>query len=115
MQKKSSIEGVFRFKNLHPDYLVLEVKAYLLYNKRGKVYRVLGAIRDITEETKYQQQIELEKNLSDNIINSLPGIFYLFNSEGKYYRWNKNFRDPVCQFLDWGFASAGFIHHFYDL
>lgn len=90
LQKKSSIEGVFRFKNLHPDYLVLEVKAYLLYNKRGKVYRVLGAIRDITEETKYQQQIELEKNLSDNIINSLPGIFYLFNSKGKYYRWNKN-------------------------
>ena len=90
MKSESSIEASFRFKNLHPDYLVLEVKAYLLYNENGRVYRVLGAIRDITEETKYQQRIELAKSLSDNIINSLPGIFYLFNQEGKYYRWNKN-------------------------
>ncbi len=89
-QRKNSIEASFRFKNLHPDYLVLEVKAYLLYNDVGRVYRVLGAIRDITQATKYQQHIELAKSLSDNIINSLPGIFYLFNSEGKYYRWNKN-------------------------
>ena len=90
MKNETSIEASFRFKNLHPDYLVLEVKAYLLYNDAGRVYRVLGAIRDVTEETKYQQRIELAKSLSDNIINSLPGLFYLFNSKGQYYRWNKN-------------------------
>jgi len=32
-----------------------------------------------------------EKELSDSLINSLPGIFYLFNQQGKYFRWNKNF------------------------
>lgn len=89
-KKGSAIEATLRYKNLQPDYLILEIKAYLLYNDMGSVYRVLGAIRDVTEEKRYQQRIELEKNLSDNIINSLPGIFYLFNSEGKYYRWNKN-------------------------
>jgi PAS domain S-box-containing protein len=31
------------------------------------------------------------QELSDTVINSLPGIFYLFNTEGKYIRWNKNF------------------------
>ncbi len=89
-KKDSSIEATFRFKNLQPEYLILGIKAYLLYNERGRLYRVLGAIRDVTEETKYQQRIELEKNLSDNIINSLPGVFYLYNKEGKFYRWNKN-------------------------
>jgi PAS domain S-box-containing protein len=32
-----------------------------------------------------------EKELSDLIINSLPGIFYLQDHTGKYLRWNKNF------------------------
>lgn len=32
-----------------------------------------------------------EKYLSDSIINSLPGIFYLYDSNRKFIRWNKNF------------------------
>ena len=32
-----------------------------------------------------------ERELSDLIINSLPGIFYLQDHTGKYLRWNKNF------------------------
>lgn len=36
-------------------------------------------------------EIVLEKNLSVSIINSLPGIFYLYNRAGKFARWNTNF------------------------
>jgi PAS domain S-box-containing protein len=45
---------------------------------------------DITEQKKAQDEIIKEKNLSDSIINSLPGVFYLFNKEGKFLRWNTN-------------------------
>jgi PAS domain S-box-containing protein len=38
-----------------------------------------------------EQQIESEKILSDSIINSLPGIFYLYDVHGKFLKWNKNF------------------------
>jgi len=48
-------------------------------------------IRDITEQQKAKQKIEKEKDFSNSIINSLPGIFYLFDSNGKMMRWNKNF------------------------
>jgi PAS domain-containing protein len=34
-----------------------------------------------------------EKNLSDSIINSLPGVFYLVTEQGKFLRWNKNFEE----------------------
>ncbi len=34
-------------------------------------------------------QLQKEKELSDSIINSLPGIFYLFDHTGKFLRWNK--------------------------
>jgi PAS domain S-box-containing protein len=46
--------------------------------------------RDITEKKQSEVQIIREKELSDNIINSLPGIFYLFDNNGKFIRWNKN-------------------------
>jgi PAS domain S-box-containing protein len=42
----------------------------------------------------YQQGAEesllRERNFSESIINSLPGMFYLFNEQGKYLRWNRN-------------------------
>ena len=53
--------------------------------------RILVFARDITERLKAQQEILKEKILSDSIINSLPGIFYLFNEKGRFIRWNKNF------------------------
>tara|TARA_Y100001980_G_C14556924_1_gene354266 strand:- start:92741 stop:94912 length:2172 start_codon:yes stop_codon:yes gene_type:complete len=34
-------------------------------------------------------ELQHEKNLSDSIINSLPGVFYLFDRNGKFLRWNK--------------------------
>jgi PAS domain S-box-containing protein len=46
---------------------------------------------NITERKKAQEQIAAEKILSESIINSLPGIFYLYDRKGKFIRWNKNF------------------------
>ncbi len=47
--------------------------------------------RDITEKVRAARIAEYEKQMSDSIINSLPGVFYLFDRHGKYLRWNKNF------------------------
>lgn len=46
---------------------------------------------DVTERVKTQQAISHEKYLSDSIINSLPGIFYLYDRHGRFIRWNDNF------------------------
>jgi PAS domain S-box-containing protein len=52
---------------------------------------MLAFVRNINDRIKAQNEIIKEKNLSDSIINGLPGVFYLFTSEGKFFRWNKNF------------------------
>jgi PAS domain S-box-containing protein len=37
-----------------------------------------------------EENLQKEKNLSEAVINSLPGIFYLFDDRGKIIRWNDN-------------------------
>jgi PAS domain S-box-containing protein len=44
--------------------------------------------RLVDERTR---QLTMEKNLSDAIINSLPGIFYLYDKDRRFLRWNKSF------------------------
>jgi len=53
--------------------------------------RFLSVIRDLTEREKAQQQIEQEKELSDKLIDSLPGVFYWYDENRKFLRWNKQF------------------------
>ncbi len=53
--------------------------------------KVLVSIMDITEQKEAQQAILEEKDFSEQIINSIPGIFYVFNTDGRFIRWNENF------------------------
>jgi PAS domain S-box-containing protein len=67
----------------------------------AEVNLLQGATRDVAFAMENIEKEELRKNaenaiikekeLSDSIINSLPGVFYLYNNAGKFLRWNKNF------------------------
>jgi PAS domain S-box-containing protein len=89
--KKTLLTEEFRFMQSNGKYKVVSDKAYILYDNKNRAYRMLGAMQDITAKKEIEQKLFLEKELSDSVINSLPGIFSLFNKEGKFYRWNKNF------------------------
>jgi PAS domain S-box-containing protein len=90
---QSLVEEIFRYKANDGTYRILDDKAYLIFDDNHQAIRMLGAMRDITEEKEAQEKLVLEKQLSDSIINSLPAIFYLYNKEGTFYRWNKNFEE----------------------
>jgi len=62
-----------------------------IINKDNSVAGLTAYVTNITRRVEVEKEITLEKQLSDSIINSLPGVFYLYNKEGKFYRWNKNF------------------------
>lgn len=49
----------------------------------------LSVIRDLTDRIEAQKRIQAEKDLLDKLIDSLPGIFYLFDEKGRFIRWNK--------------------------
>jgi PAS domain S-box-containing protein len=58
--------------------------------EKGIPFQYVAVRSDITERKKAEEQANIEKLLSDSIINSLPGIFYLRDKQGKIIRWNKN-------------------------
>ena len=90
-RRESLLTEEFRFLGRDGKYKVVYDRAYILYNRENRGYRMLGAMQDVTDIKEAEQKLLLEKELSDSIINSLPGIFYLYNKQGEFYRWNKNF------------------------
>jgi len=60
-------------------------------DEKGNIIRLTGTVQDITLLERARNEILIEKQLSDSIINSLPGAFYLYTREGLFLRWNHNF------------------------
>jgi PAS domain S-box-containing protein len=58
-------------------------------DEQGQVAEILSIGTDITDQRRAENAIARERDLSDNIINSLPGIFYMYDEEGKLIRWSK--------------------------
>jgi PAS domain S-box-containing protein len=87
------------------------VLAVALGKLLGHLLMVLGfAYSDAREAALEQTRVDLEcmveerkaalskeKVLADTIIESLPGIFYLFDDRGRFLRWNRNF-ETVSQY-----------------
>lgn len=65
--------------------------AELEINENGTPERIVGTLQDISERIMAKNEIIKERILSDSVINSLPGVFYLYNKDFRFLRWNKNF------------------------
>jgi PAS domain S-box-containing protein len=45
---------------------------------------------DLKTTTVSRDELARERDFSQAVINSLPGVFYLFDGRGRFLRWNKN-------------------------
>jgi two-component system, cell cycle sensor histidine kinase and response regulator CckA len=52
---------------------------------------ILAVVRDITKRKQNEAAILQEKQFSEALLSTLPGIFYLYNSDLKLIQWNRNF------------------------
>lgn len=69
--------------------------------------KLTGVVRDISERKRNEAAIEArnqelaqaihrlqeEKTLSERMINSIPSIFYFYDSKGRFLRWNRPFEE----------------------
>ncbi|MFA6439057.1 MAG: PAS domain S-box protein [Bacteriovoracaceae bacterium] len=77
-----------KFVRLDGTVIDVEVSA-ISFPYDGKP-AVLTVFNDITERKHAEETILAEKNFSTAIIDSLPGLFYIYDDKGKFLRWNKN-------------------------
>jgi PAS domain S-box-containing protein len=56
---------------------------------QGEVAGILGINLDITERKNIEAQLERERVLSKAIIDSVPGLLYVYDQDGLLVRWNR--------------------------
>jgi len=59
-------------------------------DESGVLTGVVLVFRDQTRERSAEAALRKENEFSGAIINSLPGVFYLFDENGHLLRWNRN-------------------------
>ena len=59
----------------------------------GSLDYVVAMVKDISERKQAEKALHHEQQLSANIINALPGVFYLFDASGRFLRWNQHLKD----------------------
>jgi len=51
----------------------------------------VAVLTDITERKQAELAIQRERDFSSTALNSLPGVFYCYDKDLRFRRWNKNF------------------------
>jgi len=51
---------------------------------------IISVLRDISERRQAENLLRRERDFSRKLIESVPGIFYLFDSSGQLVLWNRN-------------------------
>ena len=64
---------------------------FLHRNEKGEPSFYSSNAIDITESKEKQRVIYDERNFLIKLLDNLPGIFYVYNNKGEFYKWNKNF------------------------
>jgi diguanylate cyclase (GGDEF)-like protein/hemerythrin-like metal-binding protein/PAS domain S-box-containing protein len=59
-----------------------------VFDASGKITNFVSIQENITERKWAEDSLRQQKQLSDDIINSLPGIFYMLNQQGRFLRVN---------------------------
>ena len=61
-----------------------------VHNEEGEFIGAIVHSHDISNRKQAEYELRKSDELNKAAINSLPGIFYMFNKKGRFVKWNKN-------------------------
>ncbi|MCP4129695.1 MAG: PAS domain S-box protein [bacterium] len=65
------------------------ISVHTVYDHEGSILYYEGALMDITDRKQVEKELLNQKIFTEVIINSLPGVFYVFEKDGRLIKWNK--------------------------
>jgi PAS domain S-box-containing protein len=77
------------------DRIWLKTSKMPLVDAQGNNIGVLGTYEDITNRKQAEEKLKKEQSVTNAIIDSIPGTFYMIGKDGRYVRWNKYQRDEI--------------------
>ena len=89
---KSEHDNHFRLRRHDGVYRDFYCHTIPIFDSNGVFQAFQGFNLDITERKQTEQALLREQQLSIDIVNALPGIFYLFDASGRFLRWNEHFK-----------------------
>jgi two-component system cell cycle sensor histidine kinase/response regulator CckA len=85
----------YRFCHADGSYRWLRDDLRLRRDEAGRPVEVVGTWTDITESRAAELAVRAEKEFSEAVIQSLPGLFFLFDGEGRMLRWNHRLQEVM--------------------
>ncbi|PKL68069.1 MAG: hypothetical protein CVV30_12055 [Methanomicrobiales archaeon HGW-Methanomicrobiales-1] len=79
-----------RFYHRDGHMIWVKINAIAVCDPQGTVLYYEGTIEDIEDQKKAEAALKKEKTFSDAVVDSVPGLLYLYESEGRLIRWNKS-------------------------
>jgi two-component system sensor histidine kinase/response regulator len=79
---------------IHKDGHLVETRLAVSHVRKqdGSLDYVVAMVEDISERKQVEKALLHEQRLSADIINALPGVFYMFDASGRFLRWNRHFK-----------------------
>jgi PAS domain S-box-containing protein len=81
---------VFRMKDVSGNWRWFTEKEKVFEKEGNKIITILGNLREITDIKKAEEELEKERIFNSVVLDNIPGIFFIYDKNGKLKRWNKN-------------------------
>jgi PAS domain S-box-containing protein len=86
----TTYEAEFRIRRTDSEWRDVSVRGVPVREKDGRIREWIGFCVDITDRKHASEMIRHERDFSNALISSLPGIFYVLDETGLNLRWNEN-------------------------
>lgn len=87
--KESTWIAEYRFYTVNDELINIYDRTYIVRNKEGEAIRMMGSMMNITARKKAEEEIVKARDMADKLIDALPGVFYFYDENGKFIRWNR--------------------------
>jgi len=111
---KGAAEYDLEYRILRPDssQRTVHERARLALNTDGHALRIRGTVQDVTERRQLEDQLRYQRDLVETVLDGLPAIFFLLDTERRVVRWNRNFEHVTGS--DGAAIQSGLVTDFVD-
>jgi PAS domain S-box-containing protein len=93
LKSAGTYEREYRIRKKSGEIIWVQVHGRIFLDTASQVDHISGVIFDVTARKRAEEELQKERDLSISIMESLPGVFYLFDEQGRLRRWNKNLEE----------------------